>query len=145
MADHILLDEKMTMQFEDCIVAFEKTTRCEMRIHIEEENSTSVLDRAAFVFDHLGMRKTKERNAVLIYIQLYPSALAIIGDIGINQHVKPEDWEKWKRILVDSFRAEEYLKGIQSVTQSMSELLCIPFPWNEMDQDELSNTISRAK
>ncbi len=145
MADHILLDDKLTMQFEDCIVAFEKTTRCELRIHIEEENDTPVLDRAAFVFDHLGMRKTQERNALLIYIQLYPSALAIIGDIGIDQHVDKTDWEGWKNTLIESFKTEDYLKGIAKVTQAMAEKLMVAYPWNASDKDELSNTISRAK
>ncbi len=145
MADHILLDDKLTMQFEDCIVAFEKTTRCELRIHIEEENDSPVLDRAAFVFDHLGMRKTKERNALLIYIQVYPSALAIIGDIGINQHVNEMDWETWKNTLIASFKKEEYYKGISEVTLAMAEKLMVAYPWNASDKDELSNTISRAK
>ena len=145
MADHVLLDEKLAMQFEDCIVAFEKKTRCEMRIHIEEENDSPVLDRAAFVFDHLGMRKTKERNAILIYIQVYPPALAIIGDIGINQHVNAKDWENWKNTVIASFKQEEYLKGISDVTITMAEKLKVAFPWNESDTDELSNTISRAK
>ena len=145
MVDHVLLDEKLTMQFEDCIVAFEKKTRCEMRIHIEEENDSPVLDRAAFVFDHLGMRKTKERNALLIYIQVYPSALAIIGDIGINQHVNAMDWETWKNTMIASFKKEEYYIGISEVTLAMAEKLMVAYPWNESDTDELSNTISRAK
>jgi uncharacterized membrane protein len=145
MVDHPLLDNKLTMQFEDCIVAFEKATSCELRIHIEEENDTPVLDRAAFVFDHLGMRKTQKRNALLIYIQLYPSALAIIGDTGINMHVSQSDWESWKNTLIESFRTEDYLKGISNVTQAMSDKLKVAYPWNENDKDELSNTISRAK
>ena len=133
------------MQFEDCIVSFECTTRCELRIHIEEENDTPVLDRAAFVFDHLGMRKTKERNALLIYIQIYPSALAIIGDIGINNHVNSSDWEYWKNTMIESFKKNEYLNGVASVTKAMAEKLKVAYPWNESDIDELSNTISRAK
>ena len=145
MADHVLLDEKLAMQFEDCIVSFEGTTRCELRIHIEEENDTPVLDRAAFVFDHLGMRKTKERNALLIYIQVYPSSLAIIGDIGINQHVNEMDWETWKNTLIASFKKEDYYKGISEATLAMAEKLMVAYPWNESDKDELSNTISRAK
>ncbi|MEN9334713.1 MAG: hypothetical protein RLY35_1893 [Bacteroidota bacterium] len=145
MADHLLLDDKVTMQFEDCIVAFEKATRCELRIHIEEENDTPVLDRAAFVFDHLGMRKTKERNAILIYIQVYPSALAIIGDVGVQSHVSQSHWENWKNIMVDAFKKAEYFQGIQAATVAMADQLKVAFPWNASDTDELSNSISRAK
>jgi uncharacterized membrane protein len=145
MADHLLLDDKVTMQFEDCIVAFEKATRCELRIHIEEENDTPVLDRAAFVFDHLGMRKTKERNAILIYIQVYPSALAIIGDVGVQSHVSQSQWENWKNIMVDAFKKAEYFQGIQAATVAMADQLKVAFPWNASDTDELSNSISRAK
>jgi uncharacterized membrane protein len=145
MADHVLLDNKVTMQFEDCIVAFESSTRCELRIHIEEENDASVMDRAAFVFDHLGMRKTKERNALLIYIQLYPSALAIIGDLGVQSHVSQDKWESWKNMLIDSFKKEEYFQGIQATTLAMAEHLKVSYPWNPSDTDELSNAISRAK
>ena len=143
MSNHALLHPELTSAFQRQIEIFEKRTSCEIRIHIEERNDAAVLDRAAFVFDHLGMHKTKQRNALLIYIQIYPSELAIIGDVGIQPHVNALVWERWKNLLIEDFSKAEFTKGIEILLQEMAHHLAPHFPWHENDINELTDQISR--
>jgi uncharacterized membrane protein len=143
MSNHTLLSSEVSADFQNQIEIFEKKTSCEIRIHIEEQNDAAVLDRAAFVFDHLGMHKTKQRNALLVYIQIYPSALAIIGDVGIHPHVDAVTWEKWKNQLIHDFSQRNFTKGMSQLLDDMAAHLAPAFPWQANDINELSDTISR--
>jgi len=140
---HPILSAPISAEFQRQIEIFEKQTSCEIRIHIEEQNDAAVLDRAAFVFDHLSMHRTKQRNALLIYIQLYPAALAIIGDVGIHPHVNTEQWQSWKDLLAGHFSQGDFASGIEQTLQAISAHLSPIFPWNENDINELSDQISR--
>jgi uncharacterized membrane protein len=143
MSQHPLLSSELAQAFQLEIEKFEKKTSCEIRIHLEEQNSAAVLDRAAFVFDHLGMCRTQQRNALLLYIQLYPSELAIIGDIGLQAHITPKDWENWKNNLIQHFAKREFQQGVATTLDQMANHLAPIFPWTADDVNELSNTISR--
>ncbi len=143
MSQHPLLNPELSQSFQLEIEKFERKTSCEIRIHIEEQNSAAVLDRAAFVFDHLGMHKTHQRNALLLYIQIYPAALAIIGDVGIHPHVTSEQWQNWKDLLAGSLSKGEFVSGIAQTLQTMADHLSPIFPWTENDINELSDQISR--
>jgi hypothetical protein len=39
-------------------------------VHLDVAIMDDVLDHAAFVFDELGMGKTKDRNGVLVYVSV---------------------------------------------------------------------------
>lgn len=140
---HPILSATVSAEFQRQIEIFEKQTSSEIRIHIEEQNDAAVLDRAAFVFDHLSMHRTQQRNALLIYIQLYPSALAIIGDVGIHPHVNAEKWQSWKDLLARHFSQGDFASGIEQTLQAISAHLAPIFPWSENDINELSDQISR--
>ncbi len=101
------------------------------------------MDRAAFVFDHLGMKKTKARNAILLYIQLQPSRLAIIGDQGF-EFLSPSDWEHWTQTLIQSFQKNEFESGIENFVQELLVKVKMIFPYQADDINEISNQISRG-
>jgi uncharacterized membrane protein len=143
MSNHALLSAAINADFQKQIEIFEKKTSCEIRIHIEERNDAAVLDRAAFVFDHLGMHKTKQRNALLVYIQIYPSALAIIGDLGIHPHVNESTWEVWKNQLIEDFSQGHFSQGMSKLLDDVAQHLAPAFPWHTDDINELSDSISR--
>ncbi|NNF02154.1 MAG: TPM domain-containing protein, partial [Bacteroidia bacterium] len=50
------------------IRASEKNSSGEIRIFLEDHCATSVLDRAAYIFDKLEIKNTQLRNGVLIYL-----------------------------------------------------------------------------
>ena len=57
-------------------------------------------------FRNLGMQKTKERNAVLIFVAPRARKFAVIGDDGVHQKCGEEYWTQ----LVE-FDARTFSKG----------------------------------
>src|SRR3954464_13372824 len=89
----------------------EKNTSGEIRLFIEDTCKENVLDRAAFIFNELGMHKTKERNGVLIYLAMESHHFAIIGDSGINSKVKKDFWHDIKLEMQHHFTAGDFVTG----------------------------------
>lgn len=92
LAAEDLLTKAELLRVRDAIAVAEKRTSGEIRVHIEDHIEEDVLDHAAFIFEELGMHRTRDRNGVLIYLCVADRKLAVIGDEGINQRVPENFW-----------------------------------------------------
>ncbi|MDD2420177.1 MAG: TPM domain-containing protein, partial [Bacteroidales bacterium] len=99
MAKQTFLSEKEQSMVVKAIEQAELNTSGEIRVHIESSCPGDPVTRAISVFNQLKMNRTKERNAVLIYIAWKSHKFAIIGDSGINEKVPENFWEQEKEIL----------------------------------------------
>lgn len=79
------------------ILNAELDTSGEIRVHVESQCTGDVLDRAAYIFDKLGMQKTERRNGVLFYLAVENRLFAVIGDKGINAVVPENFWDDIKK------------------------------------------------
>ncbi len=120
----------------------ELNTSGEVRVHIENQCKEDVLDRAAYLFNKLGMQKTELRNAVLFYVAVNDKKFAVIGDSGINALVEENFWEDVKKILLDNFKIGQFTEGLEAGINKAGEKLKKHFPYQTNDTDELSNEIS---
>ena len=120
----------------------EEQTSGEIRLHIENFCSAEVLDRAAFIFNRLGMQNTAERNGVLFYLAVKDRKFAILGDSGINHQVPADFWESVKETVLDSFKSGEFVAGLSKGIEQAGEKLKLYFPRKDNDVNELSNDIS---
>ncbi|MFM7016440.1 MAG: TPM domain-containing protein [Bacteroidota bacterium] len=62
------ITEQNLQELKAAIGSAEENTSGEIRLYLEEECEADVMDRAAFIFEKLGMHKTELRNGVLIYV-----------------------------------------------------------------------------
>ncbi|MFM7105935.1 MAG: TPM domain-containing protein, partial [Flavobacteriales bacterium] len=99
------------------------------------------LDHAAFVFGHLKMHETKDRNGILIYIAFTDKKLAVIGDAGINAHVEPIFWNELVLQCLDSFKQGDFSGGLEALINSIGSTLKLFFPRQNDDVNELSDAI----
>ena len=122
----------------------ELRTSGEIRLHLETKCPTpEPLDRAAQVFAELKMHHTKLRNGVLFYLAWQSRQFAVIGDAGINSQVPDEFWESVKEAVIDHFRQENYVLGLERGIRLVGEQLRTLFPYNAAtDINELDDTIS---
>jgi len=122
----------------------ELRTSGEIRLHLEEKCPTpEPLDRAAQVFAELKMHQTKLRNGVLFYLAWQSRQFAVVGDAGINSTVPDEFWEVVKEAVVEQFRQEQYVAGLEKGIQLVGEQLRQFFPYDAAtDVNELDDTIS---
>ena len=122
----------------------EITTSGEIRVHLEDTCPTpEPLDRAAQVFGELNMHKTAARNGVLFYLAWQSRQFAVIGDSAINAAVPDDFWETTKEAVLDQFRHENYVLGLERGIKMVGEQLKRYFPYNAVtDQNELDDSIS---
>ena len=122
----------------------EITTSGEIRVHIEDNCPTpEPLDRAAQVFGELDMHKTAARNGVLFYLAWQSRQFAVVGDSAINAAVPDDFWETTKEAVLDQFRHENYVLGLERGIKMVGEQLKRYFPYDAAtDQNELDDSIS---
>lgn len=136
------LSSKQEQKIIEAIQLAEKNTSGEIRVHIEFESSTDHFQKALEVFNKLEMYNTKDRNAVLFHVAPFDRNFTIIGDIGIDK-VTPDDfWEEIKNEVVSYFKEDRHTKGLCVGIEMTGEALKKYFPYQEDDQNELSDEIS---
>ncbi|MBS4058614.1 MAG: TPM domain-containing protein [Bacteroidales bacterium] len=120
----------------------ENETSGEIRVHIESHCKHDVLDRAAFLFEKLGIKKTADRNGVLFYLAINDRKFAIIGDSGINAVVEKNFWEDVKEMLREHFKQGDFVTGLTKGIELSGMKLKHHFPHKANDVNELSDEIS---
>ncbi|CAM4075592.1 MULTISPECIES: TPM domain-containing protein [Flavobacterium] len=126
------------------IVAAEKDTSGEIRVHIEEHSEKPPLERAQEVFFSLEMQNTKERNGVLFYVGVTDKQFAILGDEGINKVVGDDFWNSTKDIVLKHFKNKNNKDGLVNGIIEAGKRLKTFFPYQSDDTNELPNEISRG-
>ena len=134
--------EKQKQQITQAIKTAELGTSGEIRVHVENMCEGDVLDRAATVFEKLGMVNTGLRNGVLFYLAVKSHHFAILGDVAINTHVPEGFWESVKARMMDSFSRGEFTEGLSEGILMAGEELKKHFPVQADDVNELSDDIS---
>jgi uncharacterized membrane protein len=123
----------------------EEATSGEVRVHIETRCTEDVLDRSAWIFDKLGMKKTELRNGVLFYLAVKDRKFAVIGDAGINAKVPEGFWNDVKELLQSRFREGKFTEGLREGILLAGQHLKEHFPHQDDDVNELPDEISFDK
>lgn len=139
------LDEKEEQQVLEAIKNAETNTSGEIRVHLESECKTDVLERAKEVFEKLKMHKTKLRNGVLFYVATESKHFAIIGDRGINEKVEKDFWNSTKDLVLEKMRQGDHALALEIGITQAGEKLKTFFPYQHNDLNELSDEISTGK
>lgn len=120
----------------------EKLTSAEIRVHVDKYCKGTPGLKAANIYQHLGMQKTKSRNGILIYVSIKDKKFYVIGDIQANLAVGDDFWaevvDKMKRELNNQHVVKAICLGVELIGKRMSHA----FPINKNDSNELSNSIS---
>ena len=126
----------------EAIRAAERRTSGEVRVFIESKcRFMDPIDRAAEVFFGLQMERTKDRNAVLIYVAHKDHQAAIFGDEEIHHRVGTEFWTTEVRKMLDHFKNLDFADGFIAVIHDVGEVLSREFPYEHGDKNELPDEI----
>jgi uncharacterized membrane protein len=141
--DFFSKQEKEEIQM--AIMNAELDTSGEIRVHMENNFTGDVMDRAAFIFKHLEMNKTELRNGVLIYLAVKNRRFAIIGDSGIHKVVPENFWDDIKAKMLNHFREGRFADGLVEAINNAGLQLKSHFPRQKNDVNELTDEISFGK
>lgn len=121
----------------------EKNTSGEVRVFVEGKcKYMDAVDRAREIFVSLKMDKTKDRNAVLLYIAVKDKQMAVFADEGIYQRLGMEYWNNEVNKIIAEFKKDNHTQGICTVVKDIGEALKAEFPYDKVgDKNELPDEI----
>ncbi len=123
----------------------EKNTSGEIRVHIDDVCETDAYEKAVEVFRFLGMDRTAEKNAVLIYVACNSKVFAIVGDKGINEAVPEHFWTDIISMVRGKFAEKKFAEGLAEAIMATGVKLSAYFPYRENDVNEQPDEISYKK
>lgn len=107
----------------------ESKTSGEIRVFIQRgELKVDPLAAARKRFHRLGMQKTAERNAVLIFVAPRAHKFAIVGDKAIHQKCGDDLWQRLVAQMREHFRMENFTDAILDAIREIGEALAAQFP-----------------
>lgn len=121
----------------------EAKTSGEIRVYVQrgalKQDPVEVAQRH---FQKLGMHKTRERNAVLIFVAPRVQKFAVIGDEGVHQKCGQEFWQRMIDAMRAHFKKEEFTAAIVEAIEEAGNLLARHFPKESGgDPNELADTV----
>lgn len=129
-------------QMVEAIQDAEKNTSGEVRFFVESKcKFVDPVDRAHEIFFSLKMDKTKDRNAVLLYMAMDDHQLALFADEGIYQRLGSQYWDEEVKKIISYFTKDDYTGGICRVITNIGDALKKEFPYESSDKNELPDEI----
>src|SRR5213592_317742 len=79
-------------------------------------------------FHRLGMHKTRERNAVLIFVAPRVHKFAVVGDKAIHEKCGDEFWERIIEGMRTNFQNEKFSHALVEAINESGKALTAHFP-----------------
>lgn len=120
----------------------EAKTSGEIRVFIQRGTlEGDPLASAQQKFHAFGMQKTKERNAVLIFVAPRAQKFAVIGDEGIHQKCGEKFWRALVERMRGHFQNENFTQALVEAIEEAGKLLARHFPKSGGGPNELPNQV----
>jgi uncharacterized membrane protein len=120
----------------------ELKTSGEIRVFIQRGKLTAdPLPLAQKKFQQLGMHKTRERNAVLIFVAPRAHKFAILGDEAVHEKCGEQFWHRIVQKMREHFQNEKFSSAIIDAIEEVGHVLAAHFPRSTTDRNELSNDV----
>jgi uncharacterized membrane protein len=123
----------------------ESKTSGEIRVFIQRGKlAGDPLIFARKKFQQLGMDRTQDRNAVLIFVTPRAHKFAVVGDQAIHEKCGGEFW----RCIVDGlrrhFQNEKFSHGLVEAIKETGKMLAAHFPKQSANINELPDEIAQG-
>ncbi len=133
------------LQHEEIVAAIhqaEQKTSGEIRVFISRKPVEDPVRVAQAHFLRMGMDRTRQRNAVLIFVAPRSHKFAIIGDTGVHTRCGEAFWRELAEEMAGHFRHSEFTAGILQAIRKAGQLLARHFPHLPDDQNELPDDVA---
>jgi uncharacterized membrane protein len=123
----------------------ESKTSGEIRVFIQRGKlDADPLTVAQKKFQRLGMHKTRERNAALIFVAPRAHKFAIVGDKAIHEKCGKEFWQRIVERMRAHFQNEKFSHALVEAIQEIGKLLAAYFPKTSANPNELPDEIAEG-
>src|SRR5882724_4369960 len=116
----------------------ESKTSGEIRVYIQRGKfETDPVMVAQKKFQRLGMYRTRERNAVLIFVAPRAHKFAIVGDQAIHEKCGEQFWQRVVDGMRKHFQNEKFNDALVEAINGIGKLLTAHFPRRSTSANEL--------
>ena len=120
----------------------ESKTSGEIRVYVQRGNlSGDPLTAAQKKFHQLGMHKTREQNAVLIFVAPREHKFAVVGDKAIHEKCGDEFWQRIVEGMRTHFQNEKFSHALIEAISEIGKLLAAHFPKTLGNANELPDDV----
>jgi uncharacterized membrane protein len=142
MRTHRFLRELEHDRIVRAIKEAESKTSGQIRVFLQRGKfEEDALERARKKFFQLGMHKTAEQNAILIFVAPRAQKFAVVGDEGVHQKCGERYWEELVEKMRAHFLREEFTDALIEGIESAGKLLARYFPQTGGSTNELPDDI----
>jgi uncharacterized membrane protein len=142
MRTHKFLRELEHDRIVKAIKDAEAKTSGQIRVFLQRGKfEEDALVRAQRKFLQMGMEKTRERNAVLIFIAPRAQKFAVIGDEGVHKKCGEKFWTDLVARMREHFLREDFTQALVEAITATGELLASHFPKTGATTNELPDEI----
>jgi uncharacterized membrane protein len=114
----------------------------EIRVYVQRGKlSADPLIVAQKKFQRLGMHKTRERNAVLIFVAPRAHKFAVVGDKAIHEKCGEQFWQRVVDGMRVHFMKEKFSQALTEAISEVGKVLATHFPRTSAKENELSDEI----
>ena len=120
----------------------ESKTSGEIRVFVQRGKlEGDPLPLAEKKFHKLGMLKTPERNAALIFVAPRAHKFAVIGDQGIHEKCGGDYWQQIVARMSEHFQSERFTDAIVDAVREIGNVLARHFPAKPGDRNDFSDEV----
>ena len=112
------------------------------RLFVTEARATEMAaEQALQEFHLLGLRGTRERTGVLLFVSLFEHRVVVLGDEGIHAKVGDEHWNRTKDALLAGIARGSLAEGLGAGVRACGEVLAEHFPRAPGDTNEIADRL----
>jgi uncharacterized membrane protein len=120
----------------------ESKTSGEIRVFVQRGKlNADPLPLAQKKFQQLGMHKTREHNAVLIFVAPRAHKFAVVGDQAVHEKCGEEFWQRVVERMREHFQNEKFSQALTEAVEEVGKVLAEHFPKTTADANELPDEI----
>jgi uncharacterized membrane protein len=95
-------------------------------------------------FQKTGMHKTRDRNAVLIFVAPRARKFAVVGDEGIHTRCGSDLWNRVVEKMAGHFKQERFSDAIVDAIRDVGQVLGEHFPRTGGEKNELPDVVAES-
>jgi len=120
----------------------ESKTSGQVRVFIQRgKMDVDPLVAAQKKFHRLGMHKTSERNAVLIFVAPRAHKFAVVGDRAIHEKCGEGLWQRLVDSMREHFRNEKFTDALVEAIEETGKALASHFPKRSTSSNQLPDDV----
>jgi uncharacterized membrane protein len=124
----------------------EAKTSGQVRVYIQRGKlAVDPLTAAQKKFHRLGMHKTAERNAVLIFVAPRAHTFAVVGDKAIHEKCGESYWQGIVDLMREHFRNERFSDALVDAIRDVGGVLAQHFSKRSTSSNELPDDIVQGE